>query len=165
MKKNGQRRTPAPGTKYSYICHHQPSLLSVSYTHLLRYAFDNDYTSRWHSNWKGATDKLTGSNSFYAEINFGQKYTINQFSFTPRTDTASGYVTKADLYIKANDSDEWTLVAQDQTFAADATQKTFTFDAQEVQYVKFVAKASSDGWVAVSEFDIANTAQNPDRCV
>ena len=68
---------------------------------LLRYAFDNDYTSRWHSNWKGATDKLTGSNSFYAEINFGQKYTINQFSFTPRTDTASGYVTKADLYIKA----------------------------------------------------------------
>ena len=30
---------------------------------LLRYAFDNDYTSRWHSNWKGATDKLTGSNS------------------------------------------------------------------------------------------------------
>ena len=130
---------------------------------LLRYAFDNDYTSRWHSNWKGATDKLTGSNSFYAEINFGQKYTINQFSFTPRTDTASGYVTKADLYIKANDSDEWTLVAQDQTFAADATQKTFTFDAQEVQYVKFVAKASSDGWVAVSEFDIANTAQNPDQ--
>ena len=130
---------------------------------LLRYAFDNDYTSRWHSNWKGATDKLTGSNSFYAEINFGQKYTINQFSFTPRTDTASGYVTKADLYIKANDSDEWTLVAQDQTFAADAAQKTFTFDAQEVQYVKFVAKASSDGWVAVSEFDIANTAQDPDQ--
>lgn len=123
--------------------------------------FDNDYTSRWHSNWKGATDKLTGSNSFYAEINFGQKYTINQFSFTPRTDTASGYVTKADLYIKANDSDEWTLVAQDQTFAADAAQKTFTFDAQEVQYVKFVAKASSDGWVAVSEFDVANTAQDP----
>lgn len=130
---------------------------------LLRYAFDNDYTSRWHSNWQGATDKLTGSNSFYAEINFGQKYTINQFSFTPRTDTASGYVTKADLYIKANDSDEWILVAQDQTFAADAAQKTFTFDAQEVQYVKFVAKASSDGWVAISEFDIANTAQDPDQ--
>ena len=30
------------------------------------------------------------------------------------------------------------------------------FDARKVRYAKFVAKASNDGWVAVSEFDIAN---------
>lgn len=126
---------------------------------LLRYAFDNNSGTIWHSNWQGASDKLTGSNSFYAEIDFGQAYTINQFSFTPRTPQASGYVTKADLYIKANADDEWTLVAEDAAFAADATEKEFRFEEQEVRYVKFVAKASSDGWVAVSEFDIANKAQ------
>ena len=122
----------------------------------LIYAFDNNPATIWHSNWQGATDKLTGSNSFYAEIDFGQAYTINQFSFTPRTPQASGQITKADLYIKGPNDTDWKLVAQDKTFAADASEKIFAFDEQEVRYVKFVAKASSDGWVAVSEFDIVN---------
>ena len=126
---------------------------------LFRYAFDNNPSSIWHSNWQGASDKLTGSNTFTGEIDFGQAYTINQFSFTPRTPQDSGRVTKADLYVKANAEDEWKLVAEDKTFANDATKKTFWFDEQEVRYVKFVAKESSDGWVAVSEFDIANIPQ------
>ena len=89
-------------------------------------------------------------------INLGQKYTINQFSFTPRQGNASGQVTKADLYVKANEGDEWVKVAENTEFAADASKKTFYFDEQEVQFVKFVAKTSNDGWVAVSEFDVDN---------
>ena len=89
-------------------------------------------------------------------IDLGQKYTINQFKFTPRSGTNSGQVTKADLYVKANEGDDWIKVAEDAEFADDATTKTFYFDEQEVQYVWFVAKESDDGWVAVSEFDIAN---------
>lgn len=125
---------------------------------LLEYAFDNNSGTIWHSNWaNNANDKLTGSNSFYAEIDFGQAYTINQFSFTPRTPQDSGRVTKADLYIKGPNDSEWELVAEDAEFAADETTKTFMFaEEQDVRYVKFVAKASSDGWVAISEFDIAN---------
>lgn len=123
---------------------------------IIEYAFDNDPNTRWHSNWQGATDKLTGENEFYAELNFGQVYNINQFSFTPRTDTNSGQVTKADLYVKEHEGDEWTLIAKNQIFAADKNKKTFNFDAQNVQFVKFVAKESNDGWVAVSEFDIDN---------
>ncbi|MGG7212923.1 discoidin domain-containing protein [Clostridium nigeriense] len=122
----------------------------------LQYAFDNKQNTIWHSNWQGATDKLDGTNSFYAELNLGKAYKINQFSFTPRVDTASGYVTKADLYVKNKESDAWKLVAENEIFEANANKKTFTFDEQEVKYIKFVAKASNDGWVAVSEFDIAN---------
>ena len=85
-----------------------------------------------------------------------QKYTINQFSFTPRTSQDSGQVTKADLYVKANANDEWKQVATDQVFEASRAKKTFMFDEQEVRYVKFVAKSSNDGWVAVSEFGVAN---------
>lgn len=69
---------------------------------------------------------------------------------------ASGQVTKADLYVKANEGDEWVKVAENTEFAADASKKTFYFDEQEVQFVKFVAKTSNDGWVAVSEFDVDN---------
>ncbi|WP_291651409.1 discoidin domain-containing protein [Clostridium sp.] len=122
----------------------------------LEYAFDNNQNTIWHSNWQGATDKLNGTNSFYAELNLGKPYKINQFSFTPRLGNASGYVTKADLYVKNKESDEWKMVAENKTFEANSNKKTFTFDEQEVQYIKFVAKESNDGWVAVSEFDIAN---------
>ncbi|MBY0754499.1 discoidin domain-containing protein [Clostridium sardiniense] len=122
----------------------------------LEYAFDNKSNTIWHSNWQGAADKLNGTNSFYAEIDFGKAYKINQFSFTPRLGNASGYITKADLYIKNKESDEWITITENKTFEANSSQKTFAFDEQEVQYIKFVAKESNDGWVAVSEFDIAN---------
>ena len=125
-------------------------------------AYDNNSGTIWHSNWGNNSMKLncaTGGtlDSVTAEIDLGKAYTINQFSFTPRTGTNSGQVTKADLYVKAAADGDWIPVASDQIFADDATQKTFYFDAQEVQYIKFVAKESDDGWVAVSEFDIANT--------
>ena len=126
---------------------------------LFEYAFDGNSGSIWHSNWNGASDKLQPQGTWETikgDIDLGQKYVINQFKFTPRTDTNSGLVTKADLYVKANADDDWTLVAENVEFAADRTTKTFYFDEQEVQYIRFVAKESNDGWVAVSEFDIAN---------
>jgi hexosaminidase len=127
---------------------------------LFTYAFDGKSNTIWHSNWKdGKSDKLKPQGTFDeigGVINLGQKYTINQFSFTPRQGNASGQVTKADLYVKANEGDEWVKVAENTEFAADASKKTFYFDEQEVQFVKFVAKTSNDGWVAVSEFDVDN---------
>ena len=126
---------------------------------LFEYAFDGNSGTIWHSNWQGASDKLKPQGTFDeigGVIDLGQKYTINQFKFTPRSGTNSGQVTKADLYVKANEGDDWNKVAEDAEFADDATTKTFYFDEQEVQYVWFVAKESDDGWVAVSEFDIAN---------
>lgn len=126
---------------------------------LFEYAFDGNSGTIWHSNWQGASDKLKPQGTFDeigGVIDLGQKYTINQFKFTPRSGTNSGQVTKADLYVKANEGDDWIKVAEDAEFADDATTKTFYFDEQEVQYVWFVAKESDDGWVAVSEFDIAN---------
>ena len=133
---------------------------------LFEYAFDGNTGTIWHSNWNGASDKVDSANGtpgtkeeIAGEINLGQKYTINQFKFTPRTGTNSGQVTKADLFVKADKDDEWIPVGKDVEFAADSSTKTFYFDAQEVQYIRFVAKESNDGWVAVSEFDIANAPE------
>lgn len=130
---------------------------------LFEYAFDGKSGTIWHSNWQNASDKVDGQDGTKGNmdfiggtINLGNKYMINQFSFTPRTGSASGQVTKADLYVKADKDGEWIQVAKDAVFAADASTKTFYFEEQEVQYIWFVAKESNDGWVAVSEFDIAN---------
>lgn len=126
-------------------------------------AFDNNSGTIWHSNYGAPSMKLDCAEGgtlkeVSAEIDLGKAYTINQFSFTPRTGADSGQVTKADLYVKAEGGD-WVLVAEEQVFANDASQKTFYFKEQEVRYIKFVAKESDDGWVAVSEFDIANAPE------
>ena len=128
---------------------------------LFEYAFDGKLNTIWHSNWKdGANDVLTGENTFAGEINFGQEYFINQFSFLPRQDDTNwangdGVVTMASLYVKDADDTEWKLVAEHQEFEHSQDLKTFTFEAQNVQYVRFVAERSVyNGWVAVAEFYI-----------
>ena len=131
---------------------------------LFEYAFDGKPGTIWHSDWKNGTDKLTGSNTFTGEIDLGAAYPIKGFIMTPRQDgNLSGVVTKADLYVKETADGEWVQVASDATFAATADAKTITFDSQNVRYVKFVAKQSNDGWVAVSEFDFikGNTNEQP----
>ena len=131
-------------------------------------AFDNKTSTIWHSDWSQATkDKVpttsggAGSGkgadgSIWTEIKFDKAYEINQVSFTPRQDSSSGQVTKASLYIQTEKDGEWVEVAKDQTFAANKSEKVFTFDKQNVYGFKFVASQSNDGWVAISEFNIAN---------
>ena len=131
-------------------------------------AFDNKASTIWHSDWSQATkDKVpttsgapgTGKGadgSIWTEISFDKAYEINQVSFTPRQDSNSGQVTKASLYIQIEKNGEWVEVAKDQTFDANKSEKTFTFDKQNVYGFKFVASESNDGWVAISEFNIAN---------
>src|SRR5699024_9609120 len=90
---------------------------------LFEYAFDGNYGTSWHSNWKGASDELKPQGTLDkmgGAIDLGKKYTINQFKFTPRSGTNSGQVTKADLYVKANKDDDWIKVAEDAEFADDA---------------------------------------------
>ena len=125
---------------------------------LFEYAFDNNPVTRWHSDWQSATDKLTGSNTFAGVIDFGAAYTISQFSFTPRQDQPSGMVTQASLYVRETEEAEWILVVEHATFEANGDKKDMDFDAQPVRFVKFVAEQSNDGWVAVSEFDVAYNA-------
>ena len=131
-------------------------------------AFDNKPSTIWHSDWSQATkDKVpttsgapgTGKGadgSIWTEISFDKAYEINQVSFTPRQDSNSGQVTKVSLYIQTEKNGEWVEVAKDQTFDANKSEKTFTFDTQNVYGFKFVASESNDGWVAISEFNIAN---------
>ena len=132
----------------------------------IEHAFDGNPSTFWHSNWQAATGenrdgRLTVTNPISAEIDLGKAHDINQFSFTPRKDTDSGRVIQASLYVKVNESDEWTRVADKATFKGDGSKKSFNFDTQKVRYVKFEAYDSkADGgqkkWVAVSEFDVAN---------
>ncbi|WP_306479909.1 discoidin domain-containing protein, partial [Mediterraneibacter sp.] len=133
-------------------------------------AFDSRPETHWHSDYSGnKEDKLLKDNlnktkgnldSVTGEITFDKGYEINKVSFTPRTNAASGIITKADLFVKNSADGEWVPIAENQTFANNQAKKTVRFAPQTVWGIKIVAKQSNDGWVAVSEFDIAA----PQKC-
>lgn len=132
----------------------------------LSHAIDGNPATIWHSNWQPVTAEnvngdLKVSKMIYAEFDFDKGYDITQFSFTPRGDVGSGFVTKATLKVKNTANGEYKTVATDQVFRADSKKKTFTFDEQTVYGVRLeITDANEHGghkYVAVSEFDIANT--------
>lgn len=61
--------------------------------------------------------------------------------------------------VKNTADGQWKEIATNQEFENNGKRKVFDFELQEVAAVKFIAKQSSDGWVAVSEFDIARTGE------
>lgn len=132
----------------------------------LGHALDGNPSTIWHSNWQSVTAEnvngdLKVSKMIYAEFDFDKGYDITQFSFTPRGDVGSGFITKATLKVKNTANGEYKTVATDQVFRADSKKKTFTFDEQTVYGVRLeITDANEHGghkYVAVSEFDIANT--------
>ncbi len=128
----------------------------------LSHALDGDRSSIWHSNWKDATEenkngRLSVTNPIWVEFDFDKAYVINQFSFTPRPDNSSGRVTEASLFIRTEKNGSWKEVAKNATFKNDASKKTISFPEETVYGIRFEATKSNDDWVAVSEFDIANT--------
>lgn len=132
----------------------------------LSHALDGNPATIWHSNWQTVTAEnangdLKVSKMIYAEFDFDKGYDITQFSFTPRGDVGSGFITKATLKVKNTANGEYKTVATDQVFRADSKKKTFAFDEQTVYGVRLeITDANEHGghkYVAVSEFDIANT--------
>lgn len=132
----------------------------------LSHALDGNPATIWHSNWQSVTAEnvngdLKVSKMIYAEFDFDKGYDITQFSFTPRGDVGSGFITKATLKVKNTANGEYKTVATDQVFRADSKKKTFIFDEQTVYGVRLeITDANEHGghkYVAVSEFDIANT--------
>ena len=132
-------------------------------------ALAQDIEGKWQKIWddKGTfwaanvNGDLKVSKMIYAEFDFDKGYDITQFSFTPRGDVGSGFITKATLKVKNTANGEYKTVATDQVFRADSKKKTFTFDEQTVYGVRLeITDANEHGghkYVAVSEFDIANT--------
>ena len=75
-------------------------------------AFDGKADTKWHSEWQAGAGETNGRlhdgaptgqgtvDTIFAQAKFDKGYEIDRIAFTPRQDQPSGYVTKADLYIR-----------------------------------------------------------------
>lgn len=100
----------------------------------ISYAFDNNPNTFWHTNYS-PYKALPAT----VEIDMNEVYSINQFDYLPRQDgSTNGRITKYELWVKTNESDEYQKIS-DGDLAANSALKKITFDQIDARYIKFVA--------------------------
>ena len=104
------------------------------------YATDGNPATFWHTVWSGSE-----RSTHYLIFTFNEITRIDGMRFLQRPSGVNGVVTKFDLLVRENESDEWTLIVDDGTLATDASWQLVSFDAVNAKQVKFqVVDATSD---------------------
>lgn len=131
------------------------------------YAFDQNPATLWHSAYSGFT--VSASNPAEVTVDLGQTYTLNQFSYQQRASGDNGKIQKYNLYVKANESDQWQPVIEDGTFQNVAGVQKASFDSTQARYVliqitqgigNFASAAEFGFWQQASDFSALQEAMN-----
>ena len=98
---------------------------------------DYDEQTHWHSNWANAVYMPQ-----YIEYDLGSAYPLTDVTFLPRQNGTNGDITRAEVLVKLNETDEWTSVG---TYAFEkeggvlvnrTTYKRMGFAPVQARYVK-----------------------------
>jgi len=108
-------------------------------------AFDGNAATDWVS------AGLTSGGSQYAQTAITTFQTVNAVQYTPSA-TGKGRITAYEVYT-SDDNLNFKLVSSG-TWANDASTKKASFNATLTRYVRLVAKASSDSYVAAAEISL-----------
>ena len=107
-----------------------------------RYALDGNPSTFWHTVWRDSE-----RSTHYMIFSFPELTTINGMRFLQRSGSINGVVTKFDLLVRENESDEWTTVVDDGTLATGAAWQLVSFDAVKARQVKFQVVDATSGEV------------------
>ena len=147
---NDQDDSIIPTTDFSFTCDNEQNPAEGSDGPISN-AFDGDTSTLWHSQYSPSRKALPATFT----VDMGKEYKINKLTYVPRqSGGANGYITSYDLYVKKAESDDWTQVVTDGVWASDTKEKTAKFNTVDARYIKFVAKAGSNGFATASEFHI-----------
>ena len=123
-------------------------------------AFDNNPSTFWHSNYT-PYQALPAT----VDIDMNKVYNINQFDYLPRQSGNNGHITEYELYVKENETDEFTKVSEG-NLEGNSSLKKISFDAVKARYVRFVALAgtsdSSKQFAAAAEFTVRQVDNKAD---
>ena len=107
-----------------------------------RYALDGNPGTFWHTVWRDSA-----RDTHYMIFTFDKVTVIDGMRFLQRSGSINGVVTKFDLLVKENETDEWTTVVDDGTLATDASWQLISFDAVKARQVKFQVVDATSGEV------------------
>lgn len=107
-------------------------------------AFDNDYSTKWHSQWSGTVP----ANPNEIAIDLGKKYNLTAFVAAPRNDNSTSGIVREYAFHVSVDGKNWTTVSGGEWMPYWAEVR---FHPTEARYVKF---SGVKGYTAVSEIDV-----------
>ena len=115
---------------------------------LAAFAIDGNPGTIWHTNYNTPV-QLPQS----ITLDLGKAYTINKFSYLPRSNGGNGTITSYELQVSTNGTD-FTKVS-DGSWANDATLKVVNFDGvPNVTHVRLIAKAGVGGFASAAELNV-----------
>ena len=107
-----------------------------------RYVLDGNPATFWHTVWRDSE-----RSTHYLIFTFSEVTKIDGMRFLQRSGGPNGVVTKFDLLVRENESDEWTLIVDDGTLASDTSWQLVKFDPVSAKQVKFQVVDATSGEV------------------
>jgi alpha-glucosidase len=118
-------------------------------------AFDGSSGTFWNTPWK--TTKTACPHEI--QINLGQSYSLNSFSYLPRQDgNTNGIIANYEFYV-SSDGVNWGTPVAKGTFTRNNTLKTVSFPAKTGKFMRLLALSEINGgpWTTVAELNVTGT--------
>lgn len=120
---------------------------------LASFAIDGNPNTIWHTNYENFKELPHD-----ITINLGKEYTINKYSYLPRTGAHNGTITKYRLEV-STDGQEFTTISQGNWDLNDS-EKIVTFDNVQAKYVRLVALEGKGGFASAAELNVYAIPEN-----
>jgi len=122
-------------------------------------AFDGNTATLWITDW--AT--TNASHPHEIQIDLGQAYDLDSFSYTPPQDgSVNGRIANYEFYVSDSTS-AWGVPVAAGTFGNDADIKQVGFEKKSGRYIRLRALSEANGnpWTSASEIDVTGTPSAP----
>ena len=119
----------------------------------VRFAFDENPATYWHSAWSGFT--VSPNNPAIVTVDMKDSYSINQFSYLQRPQGGNnGKIQKYNLYVRGNNTEEseWKKVITDGTFKDLDGIQNVSFDTVDARYIKIEVTQGVGNFASAAEF-------------
>ncbi|MDP4133928.1 MAG: discoidin domain-containing protein, partial [Bacillota bacterium] len=118
---------------------------------------DGDQATFWHSKYVEEGTNIVSHDTppYEIEITLPQAMSISGLSFLPRQDALFGLIFKANIYLAANDTDEYFPLIKDMDFPNTKIVRNIDFTANMlVKKIKLEVTSSNGGYGTMAEFNI-----------
>ncbi|MDU4884585.1 alpha-N-acetylglucosaminidase TIM-barrel domain-containing protein [uncultured Clostridium sp.] len=121
---------------------------------LAEFAIDGNKDTIWHTEYGSGFTQLPHD----ITINLGKEYTINKYSYLPRSGSSNGNITKYEIQV-STDGQNFDKVASG-TWENNSNEKIVQFDNVQATHVRLVALEGVEGFATAAELNVYSIPDN-----
>ena len=159
--KVNSKSTPNQGVTASVKIPQQNMSIEASSEHpnvgnegLASFAIDGNKDTIWHTKYGSGFTQLPHD----ITINLGKEYTINKYSYLPRSGSSNGNITKYEIQV-STDGQSFKTVASG-NWDNNSNEKVVQFDNEQATHVRLVALEGIAGFATAAELNVYSIPDN-----